>query len=297
MIADTARISKLEYAYETPPASSHSDTKSQKTNSYYEGFYSDYFNSGTLYDAMKYATAPNLSLSYIAWTKVNNTHTGHRYYTQPIRYISTGGHNTSYTYSPIIVRHYRGRGPTIRAYIRTNAGSSRSHNFYSYNAGTVPDDGQYFNNWMMLSFSLYKPSLASTSLSCKFYINNTYIGVHTYASTYFANKGLFIPTNYYMATTSTVFHSSGYCLSQNATYYGTDGQTITQADVDAHYNNGVPADWSNITMSSGHNIISNYLFGDSANDSVSTPLIEDQSSNNLDMDNKMYTPELISDAP
>ena len=70
---------------------------------------------------------------------------------------------------------------------------------------------------------------------------------------------------------------------------------MTQADVDAHYNNGLHIDWSNISMSAGHTRLTCYEFGDDPNDTSTN--IQDLSGNGFHLNAKSGNGEIVQDAP
>lgn len=159
--------------------------------------------------------------------------------------------------------------------------------FYADDAGTINSTQNKLHDWHMICASIHKPSTSSGTIHVDFYINNIFIGRLTKTNTQFQNK-IFSITNSNLrlfacchagnqSSTNTIFY-----ISQTAMYYNLDANPATKADVGLLYNNGQATDWSNLSLSSGQTLFSNYICGDDPLDTGE--FLKDQSSNSLDLD-------------
>ena len=290
MIADTARISKLEYAYETP--SDYSDVYSlkmpQRTN-----LNSLLSTGGTIRDNIANITN-NISYGFAGWFKMIPSPTANHW---AIPFVGAGNLHRDMGWFNF---RFGNSGPSLGfATFRSDGAVQRWNYLYSFNAGTVPDSHKTMSDWAFYAVSIYKTSYDSTQILGDFWANNSFIGTTSRTNSSFPLISIPSSVGVYNALGSPRPIGKDIYCSQSAFYYSTNGSKFTQSDINSLYNAGVPSDWSSGTLGD-MTLVSNYICGDSANDDISTPLIEDQSSNNFHLTSLSSvgnTATIVTDAP
>lgn len=290
MFADVSRISKEAYEYDHVDPSSYTCTKSLYCNtSSHERLYGNNI-TGSIRTNLD-STSNNISYSGFVWFRKEPLYLGGvKNYYVPLYLGTSSSFAANLHYSLFNIKHSYSRGFIISVPTRDSSLQvvNNSTTFYLYNELSFSNEFKVFTDWICLGFSAYKPSASSTQLSIDVWEGNRYIGTMS-INTHSSYKYLGADVSLYLRPhASSGVGSSRYSMAQSVFYYSTNGAAITQDDADAHFNNGVPTDWSNISMSSGHNIFTNHIYGDHANDLYSGGNVhfEDTSGNGFHITDK-----------